>query len=92
MKNTSSGKITSRSWVVMAALALTGQIVWAVENSWFKTFVFDTITPDPRPVAWMVAASAITATLITLLMGTLSDRTRTCWGRRHPYILVGYVL
>lgn len=76
----------------MTALALTGQIAWAVENSWFNTFVFDTITPDPRPVAWMVAASAITATLTTLLMGTLSDRTRSRWGRRRPYILVGYVL
>lgn len=76
----------------MAALALTGQIAWAVENSWFNAFVFDTITTDPRPVAWMVAASAITATLTTLIMGTLSDRTRSRWGRRRPYILIGYVL
>lgn len=84
--------ITRRSWIVMLALALVGQIAWAVENSWFNTFVYDTITPDPRPVAWMVAASAITATLTTLLMGTLSDRTRSRWGRRRPYILVGYIL
>jgi MFS family permease len=76
----------------MAALAVTGQIAWAVENSWFNTFVFDTITPDPRPVAWMVAGSAITATLTTLLMGTLSDRTRSPWGRRRPFILFGYIL
>ena len=76
----------------MAALALTGQIAWAVENAWFNTFVFDKITPDPRPVAWMVAASAITATLTTLLMGTLSDRTHSRWGRRRPYILIGHVL
>jgi MFS family permease len=75
----------------MAALAITGQIAWAVENSWFNTFVYDTITPDPRPVAWMVAGSAITATLTTLLMGTLSDRARTRWGRRRPFILLGYV-
>jgi len=92
MNNNTPGSISSRSWIIMASLALTGQIAWAVENSWFNTFVFDTITPDPRPVAWMVAASAITATLTTLLMGTLSDRTRTRWGRRRPYILVGYVL
>jgi MFS family permease len=92
MKNISPERITSRSWIIMAALALTGQIAWAVENSWFNTFVFDTITPDPRPVAWMVAASAITATLTTLFMGTLSDRTRSRWGRRRPYVLVGYLL
>lgn len=85
-------RITGRAWFVMAALAVTGQIAWAVENTWFNTFVYDTITPDPRPVAWMVAASAITATLTTLLMGTLSDRARTRWGRRRPFILFGYIL
>ncbi|MCX6066854.1 MAG: MFS transporter [Chloroflexi bacterium] len=84
--------LTPTAWIIMAALALTGQIAWAVENSWFNTFVYDTITTDPRPVAWMVGASAITATLTTLLMGTLSDRTRSRWGRRRPFILIGYVL
>ncbi len=89
---TLSNRISTRAWLVMAALAITGQIAWAVENSWFNTFVYDTITPDPRPVAWMVAASAITATLTTLLVGTLSDRTHTRWGRRRPFILFGYIL
>ncbi len=76
----------------MIALAVTGQIAWAVENTWFNTFVFDTITPDPRPVSWMVAASAIVATLTTIFVGTLSDRTRSKWGRRKAYILFGYIL
>ena len=66
--------ISSRSWFVLTLLAVTGQIAWAVENLWFNTFVYDELTPDPRPVAWMVAASAITATVTTLFMGTLSDR------------------
>lgn len=88
----SRSSLSLRTWFVLAALATTGQIAWAVENSWFNTFVYDVLTPDPRPVAWMVAASAITATLTTLLMGTLSDRTRSKLGRRKPFILFGYIL
>ncbi len=53
--------------------------------------MYDKITPDPRPISWMVAASAVAATLTTIFMGTLSDRTRTRWGRRRPFILVGYL-
>jgi hypothetical protein len=89
--STATVRITARTWLIMAALALTGQIAWAVENSWFNTFVYDTITPDPPPVAWMVAASAITATLTTLVMGTLSDRTCWRWGGAdlHPVFPVG---
>jgi len=39
-----------------------------------------------------LAASAIIATLTTIFVGTLSDRTRSKWGRRKPYILFGYIL
>ncbi|MDF2673401.1 MAG: conserved rane protein of unknown function [Clostridiales bacterium] len=81
-------KIGGKNWTIVVLLGLAGQIAWNVENSWFNTFVFDTITPDPKPIAWMVAISAITATITTLVMGTASDRL----GRRKPFILYGYVL
>ena len=98
--------LNKRTWTALILLGFAGQLAWAVENQYLNTFMYDKITPDPRPIYWMVAASAITATLTSILMGALSDRARTpClalsrrqdevdktrrWGRRHPFILLGY--
>ncbi|WP_426351304.1 MFS transporter [Alloiococcus sp. CFN-8] len=81
-------KIGARNWFVLVILGLAGQLAWNVENSWFNTFVYDTLTRDPKPIAWMVAISAITATLTTLFMGAYSDRI----GKRKPFIIIGYIL
>jgi MFS family permease len=83
--------LSRRVWIAIIVLGFAGQLAWGVENQFFNTFLYDNITPDPRPISWMVAASAITATLTSILMGALSDRTRTRWGRRRPFILFGYV-
>jgi MFS family permease len=86
-----SPKISAAIWLAVILLGFSGQLAWGVENQYFNTFMYDNITPDPRPISWMVAASAITATLTTILMGALSDRTRSRWGKRKPFILLGYL-
>jgi len=83
--------LSKKIWIAIVLLAFSGQLAWGVENQFFNTFMYNNITPDPRPISWMVAASAVAATLTTILMGTLSDRTRSRWGRRKPFILFGYL-
>jgi MFS family permease len=79
-----------RTWFSLISLGFLGSLAWGVENQFFNTFMYNNITPDPRPISWMVAASAITATLASIFMGALSDRLRPRWGRK-PFLLIGYV-
>ena len=83
--------LSKSTWLSLILLGFAGQLAWGVENQYFNTFMYDNITPDPRPISWMVAASAITATLTTILMGAFSDQVRSRWGRRKPFILLGYL-
>ncbi|MBE7016606.1 MAG: MFS transporter [Ruminococcaceae bacterium] len=55
---------------------------------YFNVFLYNTISTNPDYIAAMVAASAITATLTTLIMGALSDRV----GKRKAFITAGYIL
>ena len=82
-KERSSTRLSSRNWLIVIVLGLIGQIAWGIENSWFNTFIFDEITPDPQAIAIMVAVSAIVATVGTLIMGTLSDRI----GKRKVFMI-----
>ncbi|MBE5813603.1 MAG: MFS transporter [Clostridiales bacterium] len=80
--------IGARLWSVLVLLGLAGQFAWTIENMYFNVFLYNTISGDPGYVAAMVAASAVVATLTTLLMGVVSDRT----GKRKPFICGGYLL
>ena len=84
-------RLTRPLWIALLMLGFAGQLAWAVENQFFNTFLYNEITPDPRPISWMVAITALVATLTAILMGALSDRMRTRWGRRKPFLVIGYI-
>ena len=81
-------KIGLRVWLVIILVGLSGQLAWCLENMYFNVFLYNTISTDPGYISAMVSASAITATLATLLMGALSDRV----GKRKAFICGGYIL
>ena len=55
---------------------------------YFNVFLYNTISGDTAMIAAMVSASAVTATVTTLVMGALSDKL----GKRKALIVVGYLL
>lgn len=81
-------KIGLRVWLVIILVGLSGQLAWCLENMYFNVFLYNTISTDPGYISAMVSASAVTATLATLIIGALSDRI----GNRRIFISVGYIL
>ena len=69
-------------------LSLVGQIAWVVENMYFNVFIYKMFQATPGDISAMVMASAIAATLTTLIMGALSDKV----GKRKIFIAGGYIL
>ncbi|MBN2257564.1 MAG: MFS transporter [Anaerolineaceae bacterium] len=91
-KSIDQSKLPARVFSALLILSLAGQLAWAVENQFYNTFLYNRITPNPQAVSWMVSITAIVSTLTTIFMGTLSDRTRSKWGKRKPYLFIGYIL
>ena len=77
-----------KNWVILILFGLIGQIAWSVENMYFNLFVFDTISKNLDAITLMVQLSGLTATVVTLLSGCLSDKT----GNRRSYISIGYII
>ena len=67
---------------------LVGQIAWVVENMYFNVFIYKMFHATPSDISAMVMASAVAATVTTMLMGALSDKL----GRRRVMIAGGYIL
>ena len=74
-------------WAALIIFSLTGQIAWVVENMYFNVFIYKMFRATAQDIALMVTASAVAATLTTILMGALSDRL----GKRRIFMCAGYI-
>lgn len=81
-------KLGRKFWLALTIFSLTGQVAWVVENMYFNVFVYKMFHASASDISLMVAASAVAATVTTILIGTLSDRV----GKRKIFICVGYLL
>ena len=80
-------KKNRKFWAALIIFSLTGQIAWVVENMYFNVFIYKMFQASAADIALMVTASAVAATLTTVLMGALSDRI----GKRKIFMCGGYI-
>ena len=81
-------KKSARFWLALTLFSLFGQVAWVVENMYLNVFIYKMFRASAGDISLMVAASAVTATLTTVLIGALSDRM----GKRKVFICAGYIL
>ena len=84
----SKPKKNGRFYLALVIFCLTGQVAWTVENMYFNVFIYKMFHASADAISAMVAASAIAATVTTLLIGALSDKL----GKRKIFICGGYIL
>jgi maltose/moltooligosaccharide transporter len=78
--------------VLLASAGLFGvQVVWGLQNI-STSRIFQTLGADVAelPILWI--AAPLTGLLVQPLVGHLSDRSRSRFGRRRPFIAIGALL
>ena len=81
-------KLSSKFWLALTIFSLVGQVAWVVENMYFNVFIYKMFNASAEQISMMVSASAISATVTTILIGALSDKL----GKRKLFICSGYIL
>jgi len=81
-------KLSGKFWTSLVIFSLVGQIAWVVENMYFNVFIYKMFRASAGDISFMVAASAVIATLTTIFIGALSDKL----GKRKIFISGGYII
>lgn len=85
---TKKTKLPAKFWATLVIFSLVGQIAWVVENMYFNVFIYKMFRASAGDISFMVAASAVVATLTTIFIGALSDKI----GKRKIFICGGYII
>ena len=80
-------KKNGKFYLALVIFCLTGQVAWVVENMYFNVFIYKMFHASAEAISAMVAASAVAATVTTVLIGALSDKI----GKRKIFICGGYI-
>ena len=80
-------KKSTKFYLALVIFSLVGQVAWTVENMYLNVFIYKMFHASAQQISLMVSASAVTATVTTILIGALSDKI----GKRKVFICGGYI-
>ena len=62
-------RLDKKFWTAMVLFGLIGQVAWVVENMYLNVFIYKMFHASAADISLMVSASAVAATVTTILMG-----------------------
>ena len=80
-------KLSPKFRLTLILFSLIGQVAWVVENMYLNVFIYKMFHASAADISAMVSASAVAATLTTVLIGALSDKI----GKRKLFMCGGYI-
>ncbi len=93
MKKDDTGKTLSRTKKSAWALGSIADVYMTNALNYLAFPIYNMgLGVDPRLLGWALGLPRIWDALSDPLMGNISDNTRTRWGRRRPFVLIGAVL
>ncbi|GAB4313483.1 MAG: hypothetical protein Kow0069_14610 [Promethearchaeota archaeon] len=84
--------MNKRTLAGLLAVNLGVNAYWWVENFWINLYWVREVDPSALNVAAMVAVSAVVGVATQVVVGALSDSSRSRFGRRRGFVLAGGAL
>ena len=88
-KPTESTKLSLRVKMGFGVGDLGGNLFFTAMGFWALNYLTDTVGITAVAAGVAIMAGKIWDAVTDPMMGFISDRTRTRWGRRRPYLLFG---
>ena len=81
-----------RNQILLIGMILAGDIIFGFfEQNYLNTYLEQVLNLAPLFISLMVSLSAAVGLIMNLTWGIFSDNTRSKYGRRRPYLLMGII-
>ena len=91
MKEKTFGKHLLRQVILIGMLYVGDRIFFFFEQNYFNTYLDHVLFLPEIYISVMVALSATMGLIMMFVWGIFSDNTRSKYGRRRPYLLMGII-